>query len=308
MKYTNHFSVNTLLVLGVIAFTYNTSFSQCSGTGWIVQGTTELTNSTWVGVGECTMYPTFPDAPLSVSNPSATIQFSVVKPSTPYADVFTVDNVGNTNTSGAAAILGNSTIPVALTVNANPSATYNPAGQTATLQNGTYAVFFASNMAGWDFNNLTETHDNGIFWADNYGVGNSSSGLVIAPWAHSASGMRIDAAGNVSIQTTYDGEALNVNGTIWATEVKVCLSGCDFVFEKGYNLMPINDLQTYLQLNHHLPGIASAQEMESDKVELGKLNSSLLQKVEELTLYIIQQQKQIDELNKKVDGLGKTQH
>jgi hypothetical protein len=82
------------------------------------------------------------------------------------------------------------------------------------------------------------------------------------------------------------------------------MSGCDFVFDKDYKLMPLNDHENYLELNHHLPGVASAKEMEtSNGVALGKLNSQLLQKVEELTLYLIQQQKQLEEQNQKIKDL-----
>lgn len=116
----------------------------------------------------------------------------------------------------------------------------------------------------------------------------------------------IDSIGNMLIQTNYHTYPLNVGGTIWCNEIKVCLSGCDFVFDKNYKLMPIDDLEKYVELNHHLPGIASAGEMESsDGVALGKMNSQLLQKVEELTLYILQQQKQIKELEDRLDLLRK---
>ncbi len=109
-------------------------------------------------------------------------------------------------------------------------------------------------------------------------------------------------AGKVGIGTTPSNYMLDVKGVVRANEVKVCVFGtCDFVFDKNYTLMPLADLQNYLNLNHHLPGIASAQDMESsDGVELGKMNSQLLQKVEELTLYVLQQQKEIEELKTEI--------
>jgi len=109
-------------------------------------------------------------------------------------------------------------------------------------------------------------------------------------------------AGKVGIGTTPSSYMLDVKGVVRANEVKVCTFGsCDFVFDKNYNLMPLADLQNYLNLNHHLPGIASAQDMQSsDGVELGKINSQLLQKVEELTLYVLQQQKEIEQLKAEI--------
>ena len=88
---------------------------------------------------------------------------------------------------------------------------------------------------------------------------------------------------------------------MWAKELYVCISGCDFVFDKDYNLMPLDKLEEYLQLNHHLPGIASAKEMESgDGVAIGKLNTALLQKQEETMLYILQLNKQIKAQDDKI--------
>ena len=109
-------------------------------------------------------------------------------------------------------------------------------------------------------------------------------------------------AGRVGIGTTPSTYMLDVNGIERANEIKVCAFGtCDFVFDKNYNLMSLADLQNYLNLNHHLPGIASAEEMQnSDGVALGKMNSQLLQKVEELTLYVLQQQKEIEELRAEI--------
>jgi hypothetical protein len=76
--------------------------------------------------------------------------------------------------------------------------------------------------------------------------------------------------------------------------------GADFVFQDKYPLMPLPELEKYIKTEKHLPEIATAKEMETDGVELGKLNTKLLQKTEEITLYIIQQQKEIDELKKIV--------
>jgi hypothetical protein len=80
-----------------------------------------------------------------------------------------------------------------------------------------------------------------------------------------------------------------------ANEVKVCLFGtCDFVFDKNYKLMPIDSLDAYLEQNHHLPEVASAKQMQEEgNVSLGEIDSKLLQKVEELTLYMIQLNKEV---------------
>jgi len=92
---------------------------------------------------------------------------------------------------------------------------------------------------------------------------------------------------------------LDVNGIVRAYEVKVCVNqGCDFVFGKDYKLMPLQDLGAFIDENKHLPEIAPAAQMENEGINLSEMNAKLLQKVEELTLYIIDLQKQIDELKK----------
>ncbi len=95
---------------------------------------------------------------------------------------------------------------------------------------------------------------------------------------------------------------LAVNGVICSKESRVSLvNPCwpDFVFEPTYELIPLNKLEAYIKANQHLPGIPSAQEVEREGIELGKMNALLLQKIEEMTLHMITLQKQIDELKAK---------
>ena len=99
---------------------------------------------------------------------------------------------------------------------------------------------------------------------------------------------------------------LDVNGTIRANEIKINLNGADFVFEKAYKLMPLAELETFVKEQKHLPEVAPAKEMKENGTDLGNLNSKLLQKVEELTLYLIEQNKQINllkEENKAIRNL-----
>jgi len=97
--------------------------------------------------------------------------------------------------------------------------------------------------------------------------------------------------------------ALDVKGVIRAEEVRVCPSRtCDFVFDNTYKLMTLDTLNAYLKLNHHLPGIASAKEMEAaGTIGLGEMNMNLLQKVEELTLYTIQQKQQVTQQQTEIE-------
>ena len=106
--------------------------------------------------------------------------------------------------------------------------------------------------------------------------------------------------GNVGIHTNNPQAELAVNGTVLAKEVRVNTSATywpDFVFGSDYKLMSLSELESYVNEHNHLPGIPSANEVEEQgSVDLGVMNTLLLQKVEELTKYIIDLQKQIDEL------------
>jgi len=104
--------------------------------------------------------------------------------------------------------------------------------------------------------------------------------------------MRIDRYGNIGIGTDNPAFKLDVNGTIRANEIKVTAQTADFVFEPNYNLRPLNEVEAFVKNNKHLPEIPSAKQMEADGVNVAEMNKLLLQKVEELTLYLIQMKKQ----------------
>lgn len=101
--------------------------------------------------------------------------------------------------------------------------------------------------------------------------------------------------GNVGIGTGTTDIAefkLAVNGTIGAKKVKVTLANWpDYVFAPDYSLMPLSSLRQYIQANSHLPGIPSAREVEDKGLDLGDNQAALLKKIEELTLYILDQDK-----------------
>lgn len=78
-------------------------------------------------------------------------------------------------------------------------------------------------------------------------------------------------------------------------------SWADYVFEKDYNLMPLSEVKTYIEANHHLPEIPSTSEVKEEGLDVGQMNELLLKKVEELTLYVIQQQEEIEGLKKKFE-------
>ncbi len=105
---------------------------------------------------------------------------------------------------------------------------------------------------------------------------------------------------DVTMGATPSDEMLTVNGAIHAKEVRVDLTGslADFVFTPTYKLMPLNQVEQYVKTNSHLPEIPSAAEVSKNGMNMGEMQNKLLQKVEELTLYVIEQQKRIEQLEK----------
>jgi hypothetical protein len=113
--------------------------------------------------------------------------------------------------------------------------------------------------------------------------------------------------GYVGIGTTSPDYLLTVKGTIHAREVLIDYNGpiADYVFSPDYLLMPLYEVEKFVKTNRHLPEIPSAANVKKDGLNMGEMQNKLLQKIEELTLYVIEQQKMIEQQNTKIDHLEK---
>lgn len=110
-------------------------------------------------------------------------------------------------------------------------------------------------------------------------------------------------SGNFGIGTSNPQYKLDVIGAIHANEIVVDMSGADFVFDNSYRLRPLAEVADYVQVYKHLPEIQSAAEMQENGVSVSGLQTQLLQKIEELTLYLIQQDKEISNLKQQIETL-----
>lgn len=108
--------------------------------------------------------------------------------------------------------------------------------------------------------------------------------------------MVVTGAGNVGIGTTSPGFKLDVCGTIRAKEIRVETGWCDYVFADDYKLRPLSEVESFINENKHLPDVTAGPIIEGEGLEVGKVSSQMIRKIEELTLYVIELQKQVDEL------------
>ncbi|WP_343704729.1 hypothetical protein [Chitinophaga sp.] len=115
--------------------------------------------------------------------------------------------------------------------------------------------------------------------------------------------LKVGAGGELGVGTTEThGYKLAVAGGMIAEKVTVKMQSAwpDYVFHKDYPLPSLQEVERYIQRHQHLPEIPAAAEVEENGMDVGEMNKKLLQKVEELTLYIIQQDKEMREVKKRL--------
>ncbi|HLO57950.1 MAG: fibronectin type III domain-containing protein [Chloroflexota bacterium] len=196
------------------------------------------------------------------------------------------DNVGVTNYQ----IFRNNTF---FGQTGNATTTFNASGLASST---TYSFYVIAQDAAGNNSNQSNTI-NATTTAGSGGGGTpyttENANLPTVNWQS----LNYYAAGYVGIGTqpnsTY---RLSVNGNIRAKEVVVESGWSDFVFDKDYELPPLHEVERFINENGHLKDIPSATEVQKNGIGLAEINTRLLQKVEELTLYIIEMNKKIEEL------------
>ncbi len=166
---------------------------------------------------------------------------------------------------------------------------------------GSYAAQFhndsnSSQSNGLLVSNVWRAGDSFVFAVDGRSAGN--------PGAHDPYFV-VRGDGNVGIGTDAPNDyKLAVKGAIHAQEVVVDLLGwSDYVFADGYKPMPLSELESHIREHKHLPGVPSAQEVSEKGVGLGQMQATLLAKVEELTLHLIEQEKRLKKLEEENSAL-----
>nr|WP_320120079.1 hypothetical protein [uncultured Marinifilum sp.] len=158
----------------------------------------------------------------------------------------------------------------------------------------------------------TNTNDRQYFYAPRVDEVNGNEPSIAALLGiHNETQLAGDLSvdGNLGIKTASSSEfPLAVNGKIRAKEVKVESDWADFVFEDDYQLRTLSEVNNFIKENRHLPDIPSEKQVKEEGISVGEMNAKLLQKIEELTLYIIQQQEQINTLQTKVSQLENLKH
>ncbi len=194
------------------------------------------------------------------------------------------------STSTSSSTAGGSYTSSGAMVNSLSQAPHDNSNCVLTAQNP--ALAYATTNYGWYVPNCTN---------------NTYSGNIMAMYLDPdvfALNVRTVINGEFVVNDNNGNELLKLHQadqTLYAREIKVQATPfpADFVFEKDYKLMGLHELENYVNANHHLPEIPSADEQKKDGVNVADMQNKLLQKIEELTLIVIEQNKRIDELEKQ---------
>ncbi len=213
----------------------------------------------------------------------------------------------NTNIGGVSAAFGTSTNhTLRLMVNGIGRLQMYPDGKVVvgTNNEGSFGKFTVNTPNNSD--GVSHISDGGIILSTR--VGGVSGGFgtfsnhIMRIFSNSIAVINIDPAGNIAMGTPdpLPGYKLAVNGSIKAKELVIETVGWpDYVFGENYHLMSLADIEKFIQLNHHLPNIPSASEIENSGIPVGEMQQKMMEKIEELTLHAIELNRRIEELERK---------
>jgi hypothetical protein len=204
----------------------------------------------------------------------------------------------------------------------NPSERLEVAGKLRVSENGSdYSVLsHTSNQSETGYNAVwPDQHERAFIikanaYMDGYGAGGGGFQFWTydkndgGAWGSYSGGLKramvIRRNGRVGIGTVNPQSELAVNGIITSKEVNVTLAGwSDYVFQSDYRLMTLPEVESFIQKNGHLPEVPSASTVLTNGVNVGEMSNITIRKIEELTLYVIQLNKEKEALQKQNQDL-----
>ncbi len=162
---------------------------------------------------------------------------------------------------------------------------------------GTSYLGFNASRSGsnWNLSNDSQHNGGGIIYSNILGE------IYFAPIASNGTTDQTLSDTDIKNKITF---RVSADGVTYAKKIKVELTNWpDYVFKPAYSLMPLTDVKSYIDKNHHLPDMPSAAEVEKDGLNVGEMNKLLAKKVEELTLYLIELKQENQEIKKTIQSL-----
>lgn len=238
---------------------------------------TDINNTIWGGAGNLVMY----DA-------TSTVVQMLIKGGTGQVGIGTISPTEKLDVSGGNMIVR------------GPSG-FTSAGNTASFFYGNNTNYItATNGGNLDFgvnSSTVMTMTQGL----KVGIGTANPTALLTVNGSTLIG---DPTQVLSLPIGYN---LYVQKGILTEKVRVAVNGsvnwADYVFAPGYRLAPLSEVECYVNTNHHLPGVPSACEVEEQGIDIAEMDATLLKKVEELTLYVIEQNKKIEAQQKQIEEM-----
>ncbi|GGE17817.1 hypothetical protein GCM10011516_14360 [Sphingobacterium cellulitidis] len=178
---------------------------------------------------------------------------------------------------------------------------------TSQFKRGTVIGFPSNNyytilgLRGWSDDSGGPAHE--LAFSNLSGI-SYRTGTLASGWSGWRKVLTENLTGNVGIGVDNPMERLAVNGKIRALEIKVeAANWPDYVFHSDYELLSLVEIEQFIKINGHLPEIPTANEIGSEGISLGEMNTLLLKKIEELTLLLIANDKELKGQKQEIEEL-----
>jgi|GEM_PF-3689958 len=180
-------------------------------------------------------------------------------------------------------------------------------GQRVTLNTGMTDAFIQSNPSFTNYNTQLFVNKNLTRALSVFNTVTNANGdetFVIY-----GDGKTYIGTGRPKVGGVAENAMLSVDGLILAKEIRVAVSTtthwADYVFDKNYKLMSLKELENFIKQNNHLPEVPSAENVVKEGINVNEISATLLKKIEELTLYTIELQKQLEKQQQEINSLKK---